>query len=270
MTINGISGVNMQAGQMGIGQADDPYSKQIKQQIADAQKQLQELFSNQDMTAEEKMKKRQELQKKISDLNMQLKQHQVELRREKQQEKGPTMDDMLGNTKNTVASKNNAKADAGISQANMTAMISADSSMKMAKVQGSVATGMEGKAGVLEAEIKLDASRGEDVSKKQEELADVKKKAEEATSSQLSTLADANKKLEEAAGADQTAMDKTDDKKVNGQMSNDQSANKADDEDSAAGNAAPQDEDNAGNISESEDAATGQQTMVYHPVDIRL
>ncbi len=45
----------------------------------------------------------------------------------------------------------------GISGANngMQAMISADSSMKQAKVQGSMATQMEGKAGVLESEMKI-------------------------------------------------------------------------------------------------------------------
>ena len=38
-------------------------------------------------------------------------------------------------------------------------MISADSSMKQAKVQGSMATQMEGRAGVLESEIKQDAGK---------------------------------------------------------------------------------------------------------------
>ena len=225
MTVNGISGVSMQAGQMGVGQANDPYSRHIKQQIADAQKRLQELSSNQDMTPEEKAKKRQELQKEISDLNMQLKQHQIDLRKEKQQENGPTMDDMLGGSDKMKNGKAENES-AGISQASMTAMISADTSMKMADVQGSVATRMEGKAGVLEAEIKLDASRGGDVRKKQEELADVTKKAEEATASQMTSLADANKKMKEAAKSDQTAADKTDEKKADGRANNRQLTDK--------------------------------------------
>jgi len=49
-------------------------------------------------------------------------------------------------------------------------MISADSSMKRAKVQGSMATQMEGRAGVLESEIKQDAGKG-NTEKKEEELA---------------------------------------------------------------------------------------------------
>ena len=64
MTINGINGVNTQIGQMGMNQATDAYSRSIQNQIAEAQKQLRELSSNEDMTSEEKMKKRQALQKR--------------------------------------------------------------------------------------------------------------------------------------------------------------------------------------------------------------
>ena len=81
-----------------MNQATDSYSRNIQNQIAGAQKQLRELSSNGDMTLEEKMKKRQEIQQQISDLNMQLRQHQMEQRKEKQQAKGTSMDDMLGGT----------------------------------------------------------------------------------------------------------------------------------------------------------------------------
>ncbi len=55
-------------------------------------------------------------------------------------------------------------------------MISAESSMKQAKVQGSMATQMEGRAGVLESEIKQDAGKG-NTEKKEEELADLQAKS---------------------------------------------------------------------------------------------
>ena len=196
MKINGISGSNAQMGQMGMNQATDSYSRNIQSQIANAQKQLQELSSNEEMTLEEKMKKRQEIQQQISDLNMQLRQHQAEQRKEKQQAKGTSMDDMLGGTK---GGKSGSKS-AGLSQASMTAMISADTSIKQAKVQGSVATSMEGRAGVLESEIKN--NHGADVTKKKEELADVTQKAQAATASQMNTLAETNKAMEEAAMAE--------------------------------------------------------------------
>ena len=172
MTINGISGANTQAAQIGMNQAMDSYSKNIQNQIANAQKQLQELSSNEEMTLEEKMKKRQEIQQQISDLNMQLRQHQIE-----QRNKG-----------------------SGLSQASMQAMISADSSMKQAKVQGSVATQMQGRANVLKAEIKQSGS----TEAKEAELADLEQKAVNATASQMNTLAEANKAVSEAAAAERT------------------------------------------------------------------
>ncbi len=194
MTINSIHGANTQAGQMGKNQAADSYSRNIQNQIANAQQQLQELSSNEDMTLEEKMKKRQEIQQKISDLNMQLRQRQMEQRKEKQQAKGSSMDDMLGGTRN-AGNKN-----PGLSKASMTAIMSADNLLKQANVQGSVAASMEGKAGVLKSEIKT--SQGASLEQKKKELAEVEQKAQAATSSQISTLADVNKTVEEASKAD--------------------------------------------------------------------
>ena len=81
----------------------------------------------------------------------------------------------------------------------MKAMMTADSAMSQAKVQGSVASEMNGRAGVLEVEIKLDAARGGNVEQKQEELADVQVKAEKAAASQISDLAEANKSMEQAS-----------------------------------------------------------------------
>ena len=242
-TVNGINGVNTQMGQMGMNQATDSYSRNIQNQIADAQKQLQELSSNKDMTLEEKMKKRQEIQQQISDLNMQLRQHQIEQRRaaqsrsERQRAKGSSTNDMRGGT-----SKAESKS-TGLSQASMTAMISADSSVKQAKVQGSVAVKMEGRAGVLESEIKLDKVRGNDTQAKEEELAEVEQKAQAATTSQLSTLADASRTMEEAA--------------------QEENASGAESENTRSDNS----------VSESTQAAetsAASQPTAYTPVDIRL
>lgn len=48
----------------------------------------------------------------------------------------------------------------------MQAMISAGSAMTMVQKQGSVATNMKGREGILEAEIKLDSARGGNVERK--------------------------------------------------------------------------------------------------------
>ena len=206
MRINGINGTNTQTGTIGMAQANDSVSKNIQNQIANAQQKLQDLSANEEMSLEDKMKKRQEIQQEITNLNQQLRQHQIEQRKELQSKKSSSMDDMVAGTKNTSAKKG-----IGLSQASMQAMISADYSMKQAKVQGSMATQMEGKAGVLESEIRMDKGRGASTEKKEEELADLQAKAQAATAAQVSTLADANKKMEEAAKEDQK-VSKTEDK----------------------------------------------------------
>lgn len=208
MKINGLNGTNTQTGGINMMQSNDFVSKNIQNQIANAQKQLQELSANKEMSIEEKMKKRQEIQQQITDLNNQLRQHQIEQKKE-QQAKRSSVDDMLGG-KRKVSSKAGDQSN-GLSQASMKAMLSADSAIAQSKVQGSVATKMDGRAGVLEAEIKLDSARGGDVTKKKEELAEVRQKAIVAETAQMDTLTDANKELEEAAKADQQ-MEKTNDK----------------------------------------------------------
>ena len=283
MKINGINGANTQMGQMGMNQATDSYSRNIQNQIANAQKQLQELSSNGDMTLEEKMKKRQEIQQQISDLNMQLRQHQMEQRKEKQQAKGTSMDDMLGGTK---GGKSGSKS-AGLSQASMTAMISADTSIKQAKVQGSVATSMEGRAGVLESEIKN--NHGADVTKKKEELADVTQKAQAATASQMNTLAEANKTMEEAAAAERNnntvsgaKEEKTDRAENTAEKTAESGADGEKAQDGVSGigsqtgnaeNVQRDDSTQAGNVQPVETAVpevTTAQAAVYAHVDVRL
>ena len=172
----------------------DSFSKSINNQIANAQKQLLELSENKDMSMEEKMKRRQEIQQQITDLNNQLRQHQIEQRKEKQEKAAKSVE------KKEPAKRGDNGA--GLSQASMTAIISADAAMSQAQVQGSVATRMEGRAGMLEAEIKLDSANGGNVKAKQEELAKVQQKAVAVEASQTNILASVSKDIKEAAKAD--------------------------------------------------------------------
>lgn len=196
MKIGSMNGTNNPVMQTRMSGGADATTKHIQKQIDDAKKQLQELSEKEDMSSEEKMMKRQEINQKIMDLNQQLRQHQMQQRKEKKETS--SADDMLG----TKQVKNKAgKTTGGLSQANMQAIISADSAINQAGIQGSVASKMEGRASVLEMEIKLDASRGENVNveAKQEEMAEAKQKSLSAETAQISTLAEANKELEEAA-----------------------------------------------------------------------
>lgn len=201
--IKSVQGTGFQVGQSGIYQGGDPVSKQIQRQIADAKKQLTDIASNKEMGMEEKAKKRQELQKLIGDLNNQLRQHQIEQRRAavnqegNKEKKDSSLEEMLGKSKKNRDKKEGDKKQ-GFSEARMEAIISADSSMKMAKVQGDVSEKMENKVAVLESEIKLDDGRGEGTERKREEADRLEKRAYQAADFQFSTLEEANNKVQEA------------------------------------------------------------------------
>ncbi len=265
MKINGFNGTNTQTGAMGMAQANDSVSKNIQNQIANAQQKLQDLSSNEELSLEDKMKKRQEIQQEITNLNQQLRQHQIEQRKE-QQSKKSSMDDMVAGTKNTSAKKGT-----GLSQAGMRAMISADSSMKQAKVQGSMATQMEGRAGVLESEIKQDAGKG-NTEKKEEELAELQAKVQSATASQMSSLADANKSVEEAAKAENSNTEDTATKNNTDKSEKTQeSAGAAAEETDSVKNTDIKGETQATVETPTlENAQNATQQAVYTPIDIRL
>lgn len=86
--------------------------------------------------------------------------------------------------------KQGSAQNAGMSTDSMQAMISADMSVKQANVNGSTAKKMEGKANILETEIKLDSARGSssNVEYKEAQLAEAKEAAAKATASQMSSL----------------------------------------------------------------------------------
>ena len=81
-------------------------------------------------------------------------------------------------------------------------LVSASSAMKQIKAQQGIKKQMEGKAGVLKAEIKQDSGRGGDTVKKEVELAAVEKKATDIGNMQMNQMAEMNKNMNEASKAD--------------------------------------------------------------------
>ncbi|MCI8306529.1 MAG: hypothetical protein HFH14_00630 [Lachnospiraceae bacterium] len=245
-TLGGAAG-SMQTGGLTGNRMSDPVAKNIQNQIATANEKLSQLSSDEKMSLEEKMKKRQELSQEIASLNRQLRQRQIEQR--KNQSKGNSMEDYLGGGRKTESAKSGGSA-VGMSQSGMQAIISADATMKQARVQGSVITKMEGKAGVLKAEIKQD--KGKNTETKEAELAEIEQRAMDVNASRMNTIADVNNMLNEASEADnENRAEKTD-------MKNDdkESEGKAD-------KTLP--EDGGASLPE-----TASQAGVYRHVDINL
>lgn len=90
----------------------------------------------------------------------------------------------------------------GLTNVMSRSLLSASMSMKTAKLQHGVKKQMDGRAGVLEAEIKLDSGRGGDVTKKKEELEKVEEKAADLENTQMNLLSEMNDNLKKAAEAD--------------------------------------------------------------------
>lgn len=207
MQIGGVQGAGGAApvSQPSMTGAEDAVSKNIKRQISEVQKKIQELAQNQDMSLEEKMKKRQEYNQQIADLNMQLRQHEIEVRQEKQQPKENSMEDMLGGKESRESAED--KDSVSISTEGMEAMISAESAKKQSKVYGRVAQDLQAKMRTLSSEMDMDASRGVDTSAKADALADLEDRMENAVSKQIGTISKAADEMEEAAKEAGTGKD---------------------------------------------------------------
>ena len=86
------------------------------------------------------------------------------------------------------------------------ALLSANTARQIAHVQHATKKQMDGHAGVLDAEIKLDSARGGDATKKKEELEETKKKAAELAETTINTLTTANEDLQKASKEDLEAQ----------------------------------------------------------------
>ena len=170
MTINGISGQNYGSKSFMMDMGSDATSKNLQSQIANAQKQMQELSSNKEMSPEAKMEKRKEIQEQINELQNQLRQHQIEQRKENLQRSTSSIEDMLGGSQQT---SQESATGTGVSNGSMQAILSADSAMTQVKAQGAAKAQVIGEAKVLKAEIKQDGARGVNVEKKQEQLTEM-------------------------------------------------------------------------------------------------
>ena len=195
--------------------ASDPETKNYQNQIASAQSQLQKLSSDNNISQEEKAEKRKEIQKQIMELNNMLREHKMEMRREKQQ-------------KAAEASKERQKQEEQQQQVNvadvkeelelqpekmssnhMKAMVSADASLERARVQDSVAGGLERRISVLEGEIRQSAETGGYVEGKKEEIESLENKVVKISGSKMGTLGSAVQEIRQVSQAVDKAGNKT-------------------------------------------------------------
>lgn len=206
MRIEGTNRVMPSQQQESMEQATDTVSKNIQNQIAGKQQELQKLSDDQMMDQKEKMKKRQEIAQEIASLNTQLRQHLAELRREQRQKQ--TAEEV------SPVKEEKELPDTGFGKASMKAMISADTSIQQAQEKQQTAAKMERKVAVLEAEIRQDAGRGRSTEGKKQEVEDIQQRVENISTSQTGILKDAQKEIRDARKIDREGSKRAADEKA--------------------------------------------------------
>lgn len=159
-------------------------TKNIQNQITSKQQNLKRLSSDSKMSAEEKAKERQEIQKQIAELNRKLRLLQQEREEEvKEAEKEQEQKAVLNEERNKEFKQEDAdkvivaesiqkqKEKVNVSPQSIQKMLEGSSMVQKKRLQQSVDNQKELTGNILEAEIKLDELYGADTSAKKEELA---------------------------------------------------------------------------------------------------
>jgi len=195
MRINGIKAMESISGRQTMKVLPvDMISKSLQNEITDVQRQKQELSSKEDISVEEKMKKRKELQQEIASLNMELRQRQAEIRRERQKEtmSNEMREDMNSmkeaemqavqlddadkkKTENIEVEFEDTKPSSEETK-KMEEISTMDLSIQQKRHQGTIISRMEDGIVILKGEIRQDEARGVDVENKKAELAHKEKR----------------------------------------------------------------------------------------------
>lgn len=205
MSISGVSASQSVLAQRTVKQEPvDAISKSIENEISDVQRQRQQV-SKQDLSADEKMKKRQELQQEISRLNNQLRQRQAEARKKQNKEEVAKERDA-----ENVKADNEKKEQAAVSKKDETkekeaesktvemqdakkdkikeqTVVSAEVAVSQSRLQSKVVSGIQNDINILKGEIRQDKARGENVDDKKEQLEKQRNRLRRASSAEFTS-----------------------------------------------------------------------------------
>lgn len=168
--------------------ATDNESKKLQNELTNAKQRLNQLSADPEMAAEERAKERLELQKKIAELNRQLRLQRMEQEKEtkkasKEQEKKEiireeNLKDLNSPRKSEALLPEKEKEEAqkiSISPVDIQSFFSADFALQKERILEVTAHQKEGTKNILEAEIKQDTLFGNDTSAKREQLSSLKR-----------------------------------------------------------------------------------------------
>lgn len=183
--------------------ATDSETKSFQNQISNAQTQLQKLSADNKMSSEEKAKKRQEIQKKIMELNNMLRERKAEIRREQQQkaaeEESQGEKALPGQQEKpeTVHIERNTFSQ-GIPPRHMKAVISADAAIDKAELTGSISSELQSRVQVLEGEIRQAEANGGYVEAKKGEVEALENKVSKISGAKMNIINSAISEIKQA------------------------------------------------------------------------
>ncbi len=162
----------------------DTETKSIQNQITGKQQSLNRLSSDSEMSAEEKAKERQEIQKQIAELNRKLRMLRMEKKEEvkesekEQEQKAALKDEQIEEVSQNESAKSikeQQEKPNSLSQ-NIQKMLEVGTLLQKERVQQTAEHKKELTKEILETEIKLDELYGTDTSAKKEQLSSLMKK----------------------------------------------------------------------------------------------
>lgn len=172
----------------GVSQFNDSKTQKLQIQITSARQDLNHISSESQISAEEKAKKRQEIQREIDELNRKLKllreQKKAEAKEEaKEQEKKKIITEEMfekSDSPEKVKEKDSEKPNENLEDIELPAMdmqklYTTQSEIQQSTISENVARKKEGKENVLESEIKLDTLHGSNPQSKKEALSEMRK-----------------------------------------------------------------------------------------------
>ena len=160
-SMNGMSGM-----QMTMAGSTDSKSKSIQNEITGVQQQMQKLSSKEELSVNEKTNERKKLQKEISSLNTELKQHQEELQKSQRREimmaqlqEDTTKEDAIDEKEKKSI---DTDSDTGLSGKETSAPVPADTSAQQASQPGTIIANNKDGIVIFKGESNPDEKRGVD------------------------------------------------------------------------------------------------------------
>lgn len=244
MRVGTEGGGNVQSMQPSSTHSQDAMIKSLQKQIDGAKEELRELNQNKNMSPEEKMEKRKEIQQKIQDLSKQISQREMDIRKQAQEKKAKELQEQA--EKNAPKSELEEKQQSSVAAEVILTVMGVEAAMDQVNVKQSVKKDLEGKTGVLKAEIELDTARGGSAAAKKDQLAETENKINDINSDMMSDISDINKDIKENSSKNSEVKNKGD---QNGEEENDE---KEKDENGES------------------PSAEGKASPYYAPIDVRL